>query len=651
MDSLSRELMAHGDVDRALRNLLQRGLPREGRGRPTGGLRSLLGRLKQQRQRQLERYNLDSLFDDLKERLQDIVDAERAGIDRRVDEARRQVSEAGEHAEDLQGPMRVLDDRARRSVETLDALPESAAGAIGELRGYDFMDPEARQRFQDLLDSLSQQMVQSLFSSLRDQIAGLTREQMDELGDMVRAINRMLQDRAMGLEPDFHGFMDQFGPYFDPDRPSDLDELIDLLRGQMAVMQSLVDSMTPEMRQELTSLMRSAVDSDLLAELNELASEMALMFPPGELGREYSFMGDDPATLEQAMDVIGQLQEMDDLEKRIREVARGGRIEDIDPGQVEQHLEEDARRELERLQQVARQLEDAGYLRRKGDRLELTPKAVRRLAQKTLGEIFSDLSKGRLGAHDIRERGHGGEHTGETKPYEFGDLFDVDMQRSVFNAILRDGPGVPIRMAPQDMEVHRSEHQTQVATVLLLDQSRSMGLFDSFSAAKRVALALYYLVLSRFSRDRLHIIGFSDYAMEIRGDNLPELTWNSWTPGTNMHHALMMSRKILARENAANKQVLMITDGEPTAHLEGGQAYFSYPPSYRTIEETLKEVKRCTRERITINTFMLEANSSLIDFVDQMTRINGGRAFYTTPSQLGRYVMVDYLNGRRKRIG
>ena len=253
-----------------------------------------------------------------------------------------------------------------------------------------------------------------------------------------------------------------------------------------------------------------------------------------------------------------------------------------------------------------------------------------------------------MGRHEVYYSGDGGEYTGETKQYEFGDPFDIDLHRTMFNSVLREGPSVPIRLDPQDLEIHRTEHLSQVATVLLLDQSRSMGMFSSFAAAKKVALALYWLIQSQFPRDVFYVIGFSDYAVEIKGEDLPDLNWNELEPGTNMQHAFMLSRKLLSKRNVAAKQILMITDGEPTAHMEGPRAYFNYPPSYRTINETLKEVKRCTRQGIMINMFMLDRNSSLVEFVEQMTRINRGRVFYTSPNKLGEYILVDYLPSRRK---
>ncbi len=650
MDSLADDILAHGDVDRALRSLLQRGI-RGPDGQRIEGLRDLMERLRQQRQQQLERFNLDSVMDDLKERLQDVIDTERAGIDKRLEDGRKRLELAGEDREHLEGAMRLLEERGQSSKEKLDALPESPAGAIRELTDYDFMDPEAREKFHLLLEMLQQQMMQNFFRNMQQQIQQMSPEQMEGLRNMIEALNQMLRDRAMGIDPDFEGFMEQYGHYFDPDRPSSLDELIERLQRQMAAMQSLMDSMPSEMRNELESLMQSAMDPGLAEELAELAGRMYDMFPFDDMAREYPFMGDESLTLEQAMETMGELQNMDDLERQLKQVMRGGDIEDVDLDKAEEYLGEEARRRLEQLQRILRQLEEAGYLKRQGDRVELTPRGIRKLAQQALKEVFSALKKDRIGGHEVFSLGEGGDVTGETKPYEFGDHFDINLHRTLFNSVVREGPSVPVNIRPEDMEVNRTELLTQAATVLLLDQSRSMGMFGSFAAARKVALALYWLIHSQFPRDRFYVVGFSDYAVEFKGEDLPELTWNAWVSGTNMQHALMLSRGLLSKEKASTKQVLMITDGEPTAHLEGTQAYFSYPPSYRTIDETLKEVKRCTQQGITINTFMLEANYYLMDFIDRMTRINGGRAFYTTPGHLGQYVMVDYLSGRRKRVG
>ena len=301
---------------------------------------------------------------------------------------------------------------------------------------------------------------------------------------------------------------------------------------------------------------------------------------------------------------------------------------------------------MERLQQL---LKEAGYITGE-DGLELTARGIRRIGQKALKEVFVHLKKDRMGNHDLDQRGAGGDLLGDTKPYEFGDPFLLDMQATIKNAVLRSGPEIPVRMGPQDFEIHRQEHMTRAATAVLLDQSRSMGLFNNFQAAKKVTLALFSLIRTQYPRDSLHVIGFSDYAREIKEEDLVKTNWNAWVSGTNLHHALMMSRKLLANEKGGSRQILLITDGEPTAHLENGQSFFSYPPSYRTELETLKEVRKCTQEGIVINTFMLENNYQLVNFIDRLTRINRGRAFYSSSENLGQYVLVDYLANRRKRV-
>jgi len=649
MESLADDILSNGDLNRALRNMMQRGM-KDDNGQQMPGLRDLQERLRQQRQQQLERYNLDSLMDDLKEKLEEVLDTERSGIENRLRDARQQLDEAGDSAEPLQDPMKMLEDRAERNQEKLDGLPDSMGGKIQELQDYDFMDPEARQKFDELLDMLKQQMMQNFFQGMKDQLQDMSPEDKEGLKNMIQALNQMLHDRATGEDPDFEGFMEQYGQYFDPNRPASFDELLEQLQQQMGAMQSLMDSMSPQMRDELEGLMQSAIDPEFMNELGELASMMYDMFPFDDKANEYPFKGEESMTLDQAMELMGKLQEMDKLEQQIQQVMRNGNVEDLDPVKVEEHLGEEARRNLEQLQKVIQQLEEAGYLKRKGDRLELTPRGMRKLAQKALKEVFSELKKDRVGRHEVYYRGDGGERTGETKPYEFGDPFDLDLHRTLFNSVLREGPKTPLKLSPDDFEINRTEHMTQTATVLLLDQSRSMGMFGSFSAAKKVALALYWLIKSEYPRDYFNVIGFSDYGMEIKTDDLAELTWNAWVSGTNMQHGLLLARGVLSRQKVATKQILMITDGEPTAHLEGGRAQFSYPPSWQTLDETLKEVMRCTQEGITINTFMLESNYYLMDFIDKMTRINKGRAFYTDPSQLGKYVMVDYLKGRRKRI-
>jgi uncharacterized protein with von Willebrand factor type A (vWA) domain len=274
--------------------------------------------------------------------------------------------------------------------------------------------------------------------------------------------------------------------------------------------------------------------------------------------------------------------------------------------------------------------------------MELTPKGIRRIGQRALGDLFRRLLQDRAGRHEIERAGFGHERSNDHKMYEFGDPLHLDVARTLKNAITRGGSGTPVRITQEDFEIERTEQVTRAATVLMLDVSLSMEMRGRFLAAKKVAMALHALISSQFPRDYLGMVSFGRVAREVKPERLPEATWDfEW--GTNMQHALALARKMLS------SQIIMITDGEPTAHIEDGYPYFDYPPSPRTIEMTLREVQRCTRDNIRINTFMLEDNPYLRDFVERMMKMNRGRAFYTTPETLGDYVLVDFLEDKREQ--
>jgi len=653
IDSLSDDVLARGDLSRALRELMRRGIDGQS-GDRVMGLRDLAEQLKQRRSEQLERHNLDSVMKDIEEKLEDIVNTERRGIDRRLEEARKQATEEDlgqkPNADELSKLLKYLQQRVDTKREQLDNLPESPAGRFRELSEYEFMDSEAQQKFQELTDQLKKQMLQNHFQSMKEQLRNLNSSDLEPARQMLRDMNQLLQQHMQGQTPDFQDFMNRHGAFFGSNPPENLEELLDHLGKQIAQAQSLMNSLSDEQRQELEDLMDSSLDPEIAQELAELSMALQQILPMEGLIKEYQFVGDEPVDMGKAMDLMNQLQNLDQLEQRIEEISRRGNIDDLDLGQIEELLGQEARNNVEKLQQLTRALEESGYLRQNKGRLELTPQGIRRIAQKALKDVFVHLNKDRIGQHEIHSLGAGGESSGETKPYEFGDQFEIDLQETVLNGVFRNGSGIPVHLNSDDFHVHRTEQVVQAATVLLLDQSRSMGLYGSFFAAKKVAMALSALIQSRFPRDYFYVVGFSDYAVELKQDELPEVSWNDWVSGTNMHHALMLSRKLLSKFKGGTRQILMITDGEPTTHLERGQALFSYPPSHRTIEETLKEVKRCTRERITINTFMLETSSYLLAFIDKMTRINKGRAFYTNPEKLGEYVLVDYLSGRKQRV-
>jgi uncharacterized protein with von Willebrand factor type A (vWA) domain len=343
-------------------------------------------------------------------------------------------------------------------------------------------------------------------------------------------------------------------------------------------------------------------------------------------------------------------------------------VTELDPEQVGRLAGPAARQTLEELQRMTRLLEDAGLIRKDGDRYELTPRGIRKIGQRSLEEIFSTLKRDAFGRHRAQQRGRGGDPTDEAKSYEFGDQFLLDLPGTIRNAVIREagerrtaapvaeasaaGARPRVRLKPQDFDVYRTELVTQSATAILVDVSRSMLFRGCFLAAKKVTLALDALIRSTYPKDDLFIVGFSAFATQLQPTDLPRLTWNEYVYGTNMQHAFSTARRLLARSRGKNRQIILITDGEPTAHFEAGNPVprFSYPPTRRTFEETLREVLRCTRENITINTFMLARGHYLVDFVNQMSRVNAGRAFYVEPERLGEYVLVDYVKGKRRRV-
>ena len=661
LDALAEDVMAEGDIGEALRRLIERGWRGSDPTRQDlAGLNDLLERLQRRRDELLERYQLGDVLGDIRAELEEIVAEERAGIERRLETASESpespdAGPAGDEAAQEDPALRtMLRDVAAKRLDHLDSLPPDVGARIRGLQDYDFLEPSARERFDELVQRLQRQVLDQYVAGLSEAIQGITPEDLAANREMVRDLNELLRERMAGGDPDASEFLAKHGRFFPGART--LDDIIEQLAERMAAMQSLLRSMTPEQRAELESMTDALLRDDRLRwDLAQLAANMDALLPDG-LGDRYRFEGDQPLGLEGALEQLGRLQALDTLEDQLGDVGSPGDLTAIDRGDVRELLGDDAVRDLDALDDLARRLEQAGYLTRDGRRLELTPRGTRRIGQKVLDDLFARLRKDAFGGHRLDRRGRGGERDETTKPYEFGDPFHLDLQGTLFNALERgerpgaDGGGPGMRLRPDDFEVFRTEQMTRSATVLLVDMSRSMLLRGCFIAAKKVAVALDTLIRTQFPRDHLSVIGFAYYAREIRPGALAELTWHGYEYGTNLQHALMLARRILAREAGANKEIVVITDGEPTAHFEDGQVEFSYPPTRRTISETLREVNRCTREGITINTFMLERSRTLAEFVALMTRMNRGRAFYATPEHLGEYVLVDFVDRRTKRV-
>jgi len=634
------DLMEYGDLRWAMRNLLSRGMnvPQGGHRQ---GLREMLKRLRDQKRQHLDRFNLSSVFAEIEKELDAILDLEHGTIDEWLEGKGDEIS--GD----------VMQRAAAENKERLDALPDNAAGKIQELENYEFMNPEAQRRYIDLLNQLRRGMAQTFFDDIEKMVNNMSQGDIDRMKEMLKGLNDLLSKKAKGVDPEamesfFRDFMDQFGDMFGDNPPQSLEELVDRMREQMAAAQSLMDSLSPDQRQQLQSLFADRFgDPELEAELQRLAQGMSAFAPRSS---RYRFTGREDIDLEAAMRLMREMRQLDELINQVQVAERNSDLDRIDRDLLKQLLDDDAAESLDDLKKLLEALEKAGYIRPSGDKWELTPRGSRMIGLKALGEIYARLKRQNLGNHALPEEGRFGERLEQTKAYEFGDPFHLHMPRTIRNAIDRDGPGMPIHLQHDDFEIYRSELITSTATAMLVDLSWSMALRGSFQAAKKVALALHNLITSRFPKDSFHVIGFAAYAKELKAHDLPFLQWDEYVLGTNMQHALLLAERLLAKHNAGTKQIIMISDGEPTAHLENGRARFAYPPTAETYRATLRAVKRCTQKSIAINTFMLDVDYHLKAFMDAIARINGGRVFFTSPDQLGEYILVDYVQRKRKRL-
>jgi len=660
-DRLSEDVFHGWDFESALRRLLEQGW-RDGRGKRLAGMDEMLDKLRRRRQTQLERFNLDSVFEDMREKLDRVISQERRGIQERLDQAPDEGRRVLE---------RVVAQRSRQ----LDELPSEPGGAIRSLRDYEFMDSRAEAAFLRLLEEIRRNVVDSYFKEMTQSMQAMTGEEMAGLREMAGDLNALLRRKLDGAsEPDlqrgYEAFLQRWGALF-PNAPAGFEEFVEQLMRQMARMDSLLQSLSPEMRAEMESVVGSVFnDPELQDTLAELAGTLDQLSPRARLGNRYRFFGEQDVSLEEAMGLMDRLQSIEEAEGDLRGVLRGEGLDEPALARLRQLLGEDAARSLGEMRQLMEELEGCGLVELDPEGTRLTARGMRKIGQKALGDLFARLRRDRFGEHDLTRLGHGGERGDDSKAYEFGDPFDLDVQRTVMNAVTREAEGArqgptgpppgrnasraglrsssrPVpRLRLEDFEIHQTESLTRCATVLMLDMSRSMPLRGYFYAAKKMALALDTLIRSQYPRDALTVVGFSDLAREVPSSALSQLTVNEYVYGTNFQHALMLARRILGRSHAENKQVIIVSDGEPTAHIEGGRPVFSYPPLPETIVKTLIEVRRCTLERIVINTFMLESSRQLVRFVDQMTRLNRGRAFFVSPESLGDYVLVDYVQSR-----
>ena len=637
VDEITDDLLYHGDVNAALRRLMQEGMRNE-RGEQLMGLREMMQRLRERREEIKDRGDLGGVYSEIAAELDDLVDEERHAIA----DALMAAEKSGD-----QRRAEVAKESAQERNFRLDMLPSDLAGKINELEHYDFQSSESKQRFEALLEKLRQQMMQQMLDQMSGAVEQMTPQDMQRMKDMMAALNEMLESRERGEEPKFEQFMQDFGDFF-PENPQTLDELLEIMAQRMANAQAMLNSMTPEQRDQMRQLSEKLLeDMDLRWQMDQLSQKLQGMFPQKGWGQSHEFTGEEPMGFGQAMQAMQELGELDQLDNLLRNASSPSALAEADLDRVRELLGEDAAKSLEQMAQLTKKLKDSGLIDQIEGKLELTPSGLRKIGANALRDVFGSLEKDRLGQHQVERLGVGHERTYDTKPYEYGDPFQLDLQRTLRNALQRQGSTVPLKLSADDFEIEQTEHLTRSSTVLMLDLSLSMPMRDYFLPAKKVAMALHSLMSTQFPRDYLGIVGFSEVARELTPQQLPEVSWD-FVYGTNMQHGFMMARKMLSRQSGT-KQIIMITDGEPTAHiLKSGDVFFNYPPVRETVEATLSEVMRATREGIRINTFMLDASHALQAFIEQLTAINHGRAFFTSPENLGEYLLVDFIEHKRQ---
>lgn len=620
VDRFSRDLLDGWGADHALERLIRDGL--DGR---FAGLDALRERIRRMRQDRTAAGRFDP-FEDVARRLDEIIDLELGAL-------------AG-----------VDGDDARLAELDLATLPDSPSRRIAALADHDFASAEAAGRFEALVGEMRAELMEQTIAGMGEAMRSLGEADLRDLKDMLADLNRLLDAHNAGTGPsqvEFDGFMARHGAHF-PEQPATFDELLAVLAARAAAFSRFVASLTPDQRAEVAAIGEELLgDLDLRFQMDQLAAGLRQAAPGLEWDRP-SAQGDGPPMgLAEALAALEENDRLDRLDHLLGQDYPGASLEDIDREALVAALGSDAGRDLDALRRIEAELERAGVISRSEGRLHLTPRGVRTLGERALVTVFERIEGSRPGGHDTAAVGGLGEPTGQSRPWRHGDDLRLDLGRTVANAIRRQGRSTTgVRLRVDDFEVAESEHRARVSTVLLLDMSRSMPLRGHWTHAKRMALALHALISGAYPEDTLTIVGFSDLARRMSPADLATVDWEP-VHGTNMEHAFNLAGRILADDPDASRQVLLVTDGEPTAHLlPGGMPFFQWPPAWETIERTMVEARRLAKAGITLNVFMLEDTPGLVRFMDQLARQVGGRVFATPSDRVGEMVVSDYVRTR-----
>ncbi|ORU98585.1 hypothetical protein AWB93_13965 [Mycobacterium bohemicum] len=629
LEQIGQDVMAGTSPRRALSELLRRG---------TEGMRGadrLAAEANKRRRDLLRRNNLDGTLQEIKKLLDEAVLAERKEL------------------------ARALDDDARFGELQLDALPASPAKAVQELSEYNWRSAEAREKYEQIKDLLGREMLDQRFAGMKQALEGATEEDRQRVKDMLDDLNELLDKHGRGEDTaeDFQNFMDKHGEFF-PENPRDVDELLDSLAKRAAAAQRFRNSLSPEQRAELDALAQQAFGSpDLMQSLNRLDAHLQAARPGEDWTGSEEFSGDNPFGMGEGTQALSDIAELEQLADQLSQSYPGATMDDVDLDALARQLGDQAAVDARTLAELERALLNQGFLDRGSDgQWRLSPKAMRRLGETALRDVAQQLS-GRRGERDHRRAGAAGELTGATRPWQFGDTEPWNIPRTLTNAVLRQaGSGKRagrLSLTVEDVEVSETETRTQAAVALLVDTSFSMVMENRWLPMKQTALALNHLVSTRFRSDALQIIAFGRYARTVTAAELTGLE-GVYEQGTNLHHALALAGRHLRRHPNAQPVVLVVTDGEPTAHLEdfdgdGTTVFFDYPPHPRTIAHTVRGFDDMARLGAQITIFRLGSDPGLARFIDQVARRVEGRVVVPDDDGLGAAVVGDYLRSRRRR--
>jgi uncharacterized protein with von Willebrand factor type A (vWA) domain len=621
LDEIGRDVMEGSSPRTALEELLRRGM------RNTSGLDELTRRLWQRRSEISRRHRLDGTLQEVRELLDAALEAERGAL--------------------FPDPS----DDARFAEAQLDALPPSTAAAVTELAEYDWRSDKGRENYQKIRDLLGQELLESRFQGMKEALQGTTPEDVERVRQMMSDLNELLTAHARGDDTtqQFQDFMQQHGEFF-PENPSNTDELIDALAARAAAAQRMMNSMSEQQRAELSELINQAFgDSSLAQQVAALDANLRALRPGEDWDSGQRFRGKNPLGMGEGAQAMQDIGELDALAEQLSQSYPGARLEDIDLESLGRQLGDDAKVDAARLAELERELRRQGLFERAPDgSLRLSPKALRRLGETALKSVVGQL-RSRRGERDTARAGAAGEPTGATREWQFGDTEPWDVPRTVRNAVLRSASvGSPrVRLDVADVEVMETEQRSRAAVALCVDTSWSMVQDGRWVPMKRTALALHQLISTRFRSDALEVITFGRHAMTVDIGELTALE-GAWEQGTNLHHALLLAARHLRRHPDAVPVVLVVTDGEPTAHLEpDGEALFSYPPEPRTLAATMAQVDALAKLGASVTVFMLGEDPRLAAFVDMVARRSGGRVVAPDLDGLGAAVVSDYLRGRR----